>query len=95
MPSKPASPKPPATEFVDDPHSPDIFADEAAGIFINAGTVRLTLASRRVDHSGTPGPVRRVVVGRLVMSVSGAKAMAQLINDFVAKVEVDFEAFAK
>ncbi|MBV8191486.1 MAG: hypothetical protein JO339_29895 [Alphaproteobacteria bacterium] len=69
--------------FIDNPLAPDIFADEAIGFFINQGTVKITFASARVNHVSSPGPVNRVVVGRLVMSVEGAQHLAVGLFDFL------------
>jgi len=69
----------------DNPHAPDVFADTASGLFIFNGNLRLTLESVRVNHVSTPGPVSRVVIGRLVMPLAGAEAMARGILEFIEK----------
>ena len=75
---------PPVT-FRDNPLAPDIFADQAAGTYLLNGVVRITLESARVNHQTSPGPVTRVVMGRLVMPVASAEAMARAILDLIEK----------
>ena len=75
----------PKVSFVDVPLAPDVFADEAVGFFVRNGVISITFASARVDHSTSPGPVRRVVVGRLVMSIDGAQNLAVGLYDFLAQ----------
>jgi len=80
------TPAPPTTvsvSFMDNPLAPDVYADEAVGFFVNQGTVKITFASARVNHVSSPGPVNRVVIGRLVMSVAGAQALAVGLFDFL------------
>ncbi|MBB5261788.1 hypothetical protein [Rhizobium leguminosarum] len=70
-------------EFIDDPHAPEVFADAATGFFHFNGNIRTTFESLRVDHSTAPGPVHRVVIGRLNMPVSAAEAFARGLLDFI------------
>ncbi len=39
----------------------------------------------RVDHSKTPGPLNRVVIGRLVMPVQAAEDMARGVLEFLER----------
>ena len=39
----------------------------ATGFFIHQGNLSITFSSARVDHRSDPGPVSRVVVGRVVL----------------------------
>lgn len=78
------TPTPPVS-FVHDRHSPDIFADAMAGLFFFNGNLRITFESVRVDHATSPGPVDRVVIGRLVMPIAAAEYMARAVLDFVEK----------
>src|SRR5262245_24146818 len=71
--------------FVDAPFAPDVFADEASGFFVRNGIISITFASARCDHSSSPGPVNRVVIGRLVMPVAGAQDLAVGLYDFLAQ----------
>ncbi|MDR3474500.1 MAG: hypothetical protein P4M09_22855 [Devosia sp.] len=67
------------------PHSPDVFADSATGFFVFNGVVRVTFESARVNHTTSPGPIDRVVVGRLVMPIDAAEALAIGLLDFIKK----------
>lgn len=79
-------------EFVDNPHAPDIFADAATGIFTLSGNVRLTFESVRCEHSKSPGPIRRVVIGRLVMPEAAAEQMARMILENLERFRASDEA---
>ena len=63
--------------------APDVFADEASGFFVHNGVVRITFASARVNHVSSPGPINRVVIGRLVMPVAAAQNLAIGLFDFL------------
>ena len=69
--------------FIDNPHAPDIFVDGLSGIFLHGGNLRVTLEAARASHVATPGPVNRVVIGRLVMPVEAAEKMARAILTFL------------
>jgi hypothetical protein len=70
-------------EFIDNPHAPDVFADGATGFFIFGGNLRITFESLRCNHITSPGPVNRVVIGRLVMPAGMAENMARGILHFL------------
>jgi hypothetical protein len=70
-------------KFIDNPHAPEVFADEVAGFLIFNGNLHITFSSPRVDHSTSPNPVNRVVIGRLVMPVGSAHAFALSVYDFL------------
>jgi hypothetical protein len=74
---------PPPVTFVDNPHAPEVFADRAAGFLNFNGNIRIALESARVNHIATPGPVNRVIVGRLVMPIAEAEALARRLLDFI------------
>jgi hypothetical protein len=80
---------PPKTEptvsvsFIDNPMAPDVLADEAVGFFVHSGIVRITFTSARVNHATSPGPINRVVIGRLAMSIEGAQSLAVGLFDFL------------
>jgi hypothetical protein len=74
-----------AISYVDNPGAPDVFADEASGFFVRNGVISITFAAARIDHSTAPGPINRVVIGRLVMPVSGAQNLAVGLYDFLAQ----------
>jgi hypothetical protein len=74
----------------DDPKAPEIFAVAATGFFNANGVISITLESARADHSKSPGPINRVVVGRLVMPAAGAQALAVGLFDFLEKQGFNF-----
>jgi hypothetical protein len=69
--------------FVDNPHAPEVFASDISGLFKVDGNVALTLESMRIDHSTSPGPVNRVVIGRLVLTIPAAQRLAVMLNAFL------------
>jgi hypothetical protein len=80
-----------SSNFLDNPLAPETFATAATGFFVADGNVAITFESARVDHSQSPGPVSRVVVGRVVMPVQGAQALAIGLFDFLEKQGFDFK----
>lgn len=87
MTSKPEDTNPVA--LIDNPLAPEVFADEAVGFFIHNGNVSITLASARVNHAKSPGPIGRVVSARLVLPLVGAQALAAGLYDFLQKIKAD------
>lgn len=81
--------KNPPLSFIDNPHAPDVFADGVSGVFLLNGVLRLTFESARVDHSQSPGPVNRVVIGRLTMPLDAAKNLRDFLNDYLGRLEED------
>jgi hypothetical protein len=79
------------SKLQDDPQAPEIYAVAATGFFNSGGTISITLESARADHSKTPAPVNRVVVGRLVMPAGGAQALAVGLFDFLEKQGFSFK----
>ncbi|HEY1561926.1 MAG TPA: hypothetical protein VGF71_13740 [Caulobacteraceae bacterium] len=79
----------PTLTFIDNPHSPAVFCDSVSGFFLLNGVISLTLESARVDHSQSPGPVNRVVVGRIQMSVPAAQGLALGLFDFLKQQGLD------
>jgi hypothetical protein len=77
-------PEAPKIELVDNPHAPDVFADSATGWYILNGNIRITLEVARMGHTvDSPGPVRRIVIGRLVMPIEQVEAMAKGLLAFI------------
>jgi hypothetical protein len=76
---------PPTVSFVDNPHAPDFFADGFSGFFNLNGIVRTIFESIRVNHVTTPGPINRVVIGRLVMPIDAAENLAKGLLDFITQ----------
>ena len=77
------TPGTPSVSFLDNPHAPDVFADSATGFFNFNGNIRITFESVRVNHASAPGPITRVAIGRLVMPLAAAEAMARGLLDFI------------
>lgn len=78
-------PKEVPVNFIDNPHAPELFATDAAGIWIHEGVIHLSLEAARVDHGAMPGPINRVVVARLAMSVSGIQRLVHGLSTFLEK----------
>ena len=68
---------------LDNVFGPEVFASTAAFFAIGDGVVTITLASLRFDNSTTPAERKLVVVGRLVMPISGAQGLALGLHDFL------------
>ena len=81
----------PKIEFTDNPLAPEIYASGATGFFVSNGTITITLESIRADHGEKPGPLKRVVVGRLTMPASGAQGLAIGLFDFLEKQGFKYE----
>jgi hypothetical protein len=75
----------------DDPKAPEIYATAATGFFNANGVISITLESARADHSKTPPPVNRTVVGRVVLPAGGAQALAVGLFDFLEKQGFSFK----
>jgi hypothetical protein len=67
----------PDTPYLDNPSAPDLYADFVGGWHRCSGNVKITLVAFRANHITTPGPVNRVVIGRLVMPLEQAEFMAK------------------
>jgi hypothetical protein len=80
-----------AIQFVDNPLAPELYASGATGFFVSNGIITITLESVRPDHAETPGPLSRVVVGRLVMPAAGAQGLAIGLFDFLEKQGFKYE----
>lgn len=78
-------------KIINNPLSPDVFADAAIGFFTFNGNMRITLESARSDYSTSPIEVDRVVIGRLVMPVDSAEAMAKAILDQIGRMRAGGE----
>jgi hypothetical protein len=80
--------KPASIVFLDDKKAPVTFADAASGLWDHGGSIRITLETCHASHHAAPAPLNRVVIGRLVMPRAGAKAMANMILDYLGRLEV-------
>ena len=63
----------------------------ATGFFVSNGIISITLESIRADHGDKPGPLSRVVVGRLTMPAAGAQGLAIGLFDFLEKQGFKYE----
>ena len=86
-----AAPKAPAIQFVDNPNAPELYAYGATSFFVSNGTISITRESIRADHGEKPGPLSRVVVGRLTMPAAGAQGLAIGLFDFLEKQGFKYE----
>jgi hypothetical protein len=91
MADKPEKSKTAEIVFKDNPDAPEFFASGATGFFVSNGTVTITLESIRADHGPKPGPLTRVVVGRLTMPAAGAQGLAIGLFDFLEKQGFKYE----
>ncbi len=80
-----------AVKFIDDPNAPEIFASGATGFFVANGNITITFESARADHSASPGPVYRAVVGRVILPAAAAQGLAVGLFDFLEKQGFDFK----
>ncbi len=78
-------------QFLDNPNAPEIFASAATGFFVSNGNISITFESARADHSESPGPVYRSVVGRVVIPAAAAQGLAVGLFDFLEKQGFDFK----
>jgi len=75
--------------FLDNPHAPEVFVEGAWGFLLLNGNVHITLTALRVNHNSNPGPVNRVVIGRVVMPLVGAQGFAVSLFNFLKEHGVD------
>jgi hypothetical protein len=75
--------------FINNPLAPDIFANGATGFSNSNGVIMVTFEAHHVDHSTAPGPLSRVVIGRLVMPIQGAQSLALGLFDFLKNQGLD------
>lgn len=78
-----------AVSFIDNPHAPEFFADEASGFFVHNGNLSITFAAARIDHTISPGPLNRVVMARIVLPINVAQALALGLFDFLKSQGMD------
>jgi len=78
---------PPPVNMLDNPHAPNVFADSATGWYLLNGNIRITLEATHAGHASNPGPINRVVIGRLVMPIDRAEEMAAGLLDFIKQMK--------
>jgi hypothetical protein len=75
------------TPIVDDNLAPEVFADGAVGVFSTNGNAHITFFSRRCDHSQTPGVVKDIVVGRLIMPAAAMEHMVEFLGQWIEQMK--------
>jgi hypothetical protein len=75
-------------EIVDNLHAPEIYASEIAGYTIAQGNVTLTIATTRATWQDGNVSNKRVVVARIVLSLSAAQALSVELFDFLKKQDL-------
>jgi hypothetical protein len=78
---------PPPVTLVDNPHAPNVFADSVVGWYLLNGNIRMTFEATHATHTSSPGPINRVVIGRLVMPMDRAEEMANGLLDFIKQMK--------
>jgi hypothetical protein len=68
---------------VDNPFSPDVFADEAVGFENINGTFRITFGAIKMADPVPPSSNQMVVVGRLILPIRGAQTLALGLFDYL------------
>jgi hypothetical protein len=76
-------------EIIDNLHAPELYAGEIAGYTIAQGNVTLTLVTTRATWNDGGITNRRVVVGRIVLSLGAAQALSFELFNFLKKHGVD------
>jgi hypothetical protein len=76
-------------EIIDNLHAPEIYASEIAGYTIAHGNITLTLITTRATWNAAGIVNKRVVVGRVVLSLGAAQALSVELFDFLKKQGVD------
>lgn len=65
--------------------APEVFASEVSFYSVANGNISITLTSFRWDYSSSPPRMTKVVVGRVVLPIDGAKNLAIGLYDFMNK----------
>ena len=68
---------------VENLHAPEIFASDVPNFSIGNGVVTLTLASLRFDNAVAPAEKHLVTVGRVVLPIASARALATGLHSFL------------
>ena len=75
--------------FIDNPYAPEVFAEGAIDFLLLNGNVHITFATPRSNYGAEPPALSRVIIGRLVMPLGGAQALAIGLYDFLKSHGVD------
>ena len=73
--------------IVDNLSAPDVYADETLGCLLANNSLRITLASVKVDHSKNPNANSMVVTGRLVLPVQAAQNLHRMLGAVLEKMQ--------
>jgi hypothetical protein len=76
-------PERPALPLIDDVTLKDAFADFCAGLNFAHGNLHMTFASVTADHSIDDAPPRRIVSARIVMPITGAVELRDLLTQVI------------
>jgi hypothetical protein len=69
--------------LVDDPTVKDVFAEFCTGLNFVHGNLHLTFASVPADHSSQRAPSKRIVSARIVMPITGAIELRDLLTQII------------
>ncbi|HXT81366.1 MAG TPA: hypothetical protein VN702_17505 [Acetobacteraceae bacterium] len=69
--------------------APEVYAAEASFFSSGSSTITITLTSYRFDNSSAPAHQKRVVIGRVVMPISGAQGLAAGLYSFLKENGLD------
>jgi hypothetical protein len=79
----------PAIPVAENLFAAEVYADDASFFSIKNGNVSIAFSSLRFDNSSDPGVMKRVIIGRLVIPVANAQALAIGLYDFLKKQGFD------
>jgi hypothetical protein len=75
--------------LVENVFAPEIFISEASFFSITSSNATITFTSHRWDNGTQPPLLKRIVVGRVVMPIAAAQALAVSLYDYLAKAGHD------
>lgn len=75
--------------FVENLQAPDIYADEAVGFLLANNTMRITLATAKLNHAQNTGTPQQsfVVTNRLVMPITAAENLHKLLGQMLENIK--------
>jgi hypothetical protein len=72
-----------ALPLIDDVTVKDSFADFCTGLNFAHGNLHMTFASVTADHRADQAPTRRIVSARIVMPITGAIELRDLLTQLI------------
>lgn len=84
----PVTPQPqpePDIPLIDNMLAPELAVSGVSGMALINGVVTITLESVRCDHSKSPPPLERQVVGRIATPVAAAQALLLGLHQFLGQ----------